>query len=447
MLGLPLAVFAKENGILTLAFLLLIEWVLFDNTTKPRLWRVWCAVFLIAPLVCLVAYLLQRAPALLATYETRPFSLGERLLTESRIVAAYLGTFFAPAPAKLGLFFDDYTVSKSLISPLTTLFSMALHLGWITAAIALRKRYPILCLGILWFYAGHLLESTALPLELYFLHRNYLPFYGLSLLVAAVLVGLLQSMKIRLAAVSAATFAAALLIVFALISFSESKLWGDTLVQAKVWAKEKPFSKRAQDWYATTRIWVDDAEGAASVYRRLAELYPDDGTPHLLLLGASCYGAPVEFYDSRRALSLLRSMSYEDNAALNSLSATITEKENGVCQALPDSLVFAALEALSENQSYQRIQPQLEVLRARLHLARGDSRTALRSFDDALARYNLIELYPVLVQLAISEKRLELARRYLLQFEQVKPSIRKLVYQRRLAGLRSYIQSLTEAET
>ena len=41
-----------------------------------------------------------------------------------------------------------------------------------------KNRFPILSFGILWYLAGHLLESTVIRLQIIFEHRNYLPSYG-----------------------------------------------------------------------------------------------------------------------------------------------------------------------------------------------------------------------------------------------------------------------------
>jgi tetratricopeptide (TPR) repeat protein len=52
------------------------------------------------------------------------------------------------------------------------------------AAVLLRKKRPVFAFGIAFFIVGQLLESTMLPLELAFEHRNYLPSYGLLLAAA-----------------------------------------------------------------------------------------------------------------------------------------------------------------------------------------------------------------------------------------------------------------------
>jgi Flp pilus assembly protein TadD len=86
-----------------------------------------------------------------------------------------------PDLRQLGLFHDDLTVSRGLLQPWTTLPSVATVVFLVWGALHWRRRWPLLCFGILWFFAGHLLESTILPLELVFEHRNYLPSFGIIL--------------------------------------------------------------------------------------------------------------------------------------------------------------------------------------------------------------------------------------------------------------------------
>ena len=45
----------------------------------------------------------------------------------------------------------------------------------------LRRRAPLIALGIAFFFAAHLMESTIFPLEIMFEHRNYLASYGVFL--------------------------------------------------------------------------------------------------------------------------------------------------------------------------------------------------------------------------------------------------------------------------
>ncbi len=55
---------------------------------------------------------------------------------------------------------------------------MLFILGLILTALVRRKKWPLFAFAVLWFFAGHALESTFLPLEYFFEHRNYLPLLG-----------------------------------------------------------------------------------------------------------------------------------------------------------------------------------------------------------------------------------------------------------------------------
>ncbi len=55
-------------------------------------------------------------------------------------------------------------------------------------AFLLRRRYPLLLLAVLFFLVGHSMESTLIPLEMVYEHRNYLPGMLVCLALAAVIV-------------------------------------------------------------------------------------------------------------------------------------------------------------------------------------------------------------------------------------------------------------------
>jgi tetratricopeptide (TPR) repeat protein len=54
-------------------------------------------------------------------------------------------------------------------------------------ALIWRKKHPVFSLGLLWFFAGHLMESTVIPLEIAYEHRNYLPMLGVLLAIVHVI--------------------------------------------------------------------------------------------------------------------------------------------------------------------------------------------------------------------------------------------------------------------
>lgn len=126
-------------------------------------------------MVILVGLILTDPTHLLDGYENRPFTLVERLMTESRVVIIYLKMLYYPLLSELTLV-HDIEVSTSLWSPWTTLPSIILVAGsFSTALFWLSKRQPIIAFGIVFFFVNHAIEGSFIGLELIYEHRNYIP--------------------------------------------------------------------------------------------------------------------------------------------------------------------------------------------------------------------------------------------------------------------------------
>jgi tetratricopeptide (TPR) repeat protein len=181
-LGGALAIFSKENGVLLPLLLLVIEGFLFrfkiHAGIKPY-FRYWVSGILILPSVAIFIYLVIYS--ITSRYDHHwGFTIMERLLTETRVLFFYLRLILFPDTGLMSLFHDNFELSRSIISPYTTLFSVIGILLFILLGIygVWKNRFPILSFGILWYLAGHLLESTVIRLQIIFEHRNYLPSYG-----------------------------------------------------------------------------------------------------------------------------------------------------------------------------------------------------------------------------------------------------------------------------
>lgn len=179
----PLAILAKETGALLPLLCLILELFVFrfSGSTEMRrqLFRLHSLLGLL-PLLAGIGLLFWPKLGLL-NYQGRDFTMMERLLTEPRVLWDYAWRFFLPLSRGLGVFHDDYEISINLVSPLTTLpallgLALAFFLAW-----KLRSgSWFALGFGIAFFLSGHAMESSFLPLELYFEHRNYLPSLGLA---------------------------------------------------------------------------------------------------------------------------------------------------------------------------------------------------------------------------------------------------------------------------
>ncbi|NQX88061.1 MAG: hypothetical protein HRT77_05315 [Halioglobus sp.] len=184
---LLLGLFAKENAIVLIPILLLMEVLWFGCRTPAGAtirWLQRVSVSLIAGgAVFVAALLLLGWDGLAHRMRGRPFTLDERLLTQSRIVWDYVSQWVYPQVARMGIYHDDVPLSRSLLEPVTTLYAT---LAWaavmVVCAVLLRwqgGRWWVF--GFAWFLIGHSIESTVFSLELYYEHRNYFPSIGLVL--------------------------------------------------------------------------------------------------------------------------------------------------------------------------------------------------------------------------------------------------------------------------
>src|SRR5690606_18751837 len=106
-----------------------------------------------------------------------------------------------------------------------------------------RPRRPLFCLGILWFFGGHLMTGTVLPLELVYEHRNYFPAAGLLLVLASLLVlePLPKATPRMAVAIACAAFA-----FHAFGTHLRAREWGNPLALAQSEAAKRPASISAQ---------------------------------------------------------------------------------------------------------------------------------------------------------------------------------------------------------
>ncbi|NHN38103.1 hypothetical protein G8764_12405 [Pseudomaricurvus alcaniphilus] len=274
-----LAVLSKENGALIFGFALIAE-LTVSYARKEKSDPVILAVT-IFPLLLGFCYFLFKWQSLTGS-SVRNFSTTERLLTESRILLDYMLKIVSPLSGKMGLVHDDIEISKGLFSPITTLLSLVVHAILIGSALYFRKKYVWLFFGVIGFYVGHLLESTVIPLELYFEHRNYTP----AIFIVTALSIVLWTGR------SVAGRPAILLLIGIFIIFLQQRaeIWGNPKAQIYIWANEHPESIRAQTMYARSLIAEKNYLLAEKELMRIREKWPRAIHNDLVILNQSCVG-------------------------------------------------------------------------------------------------------------------------------------------------------------
>lgn len=224
-----LSVASKENGALVPIYFLLAEWLLLEppraRTSRIALGSGWGALLVLA---VVVAWL--KGPGLWHTvqggYASRPFTMTERLLTEAALQVRYVTLLVVPDPRLLTLD-AEVPVSSSLLQPPGTLGGVLLvALSLVLAALWSRRR-PLVSLAIAWFFAAQAMESTVLPLELYFEHRLYVPAVFLFLAAADGAAALARGR--RRAAIAVAAAGSLFVSLEAWGTHYRTSLWADPL--------------------------------------------------------------------------------------------------------------------------------------------------------------------------------------------------------------------------
>ena len=234
-----LATLSKENGVLAVPLAAVIELAYFTSATsrRPLLVVALFGLTLVLPLRLRSRPFTLHPERLTNGYIGRYFTLVERVLTEPRILWDYVGAILMPNGPTLGLFHDDYPLSRELLEPPATIVAIVAWVAAIAGALALRRRAPrSIAFGVA-FLVAHAMESTVLPLELYFEHRNYLAALGVLTTVAGLGALALERLGHTTPAMRRAMLALTFAVptTFLIATFARSRVWSseDTLMRRK----------------------------------------------------------------------------------------------------------------------------------------------------------------------------------------------------------------------
>lgn len=350
-----LALACKENGVLILVYALALAHTLLPRPTNTPRWHE--VILLWLPLAAAVSVVAWHFDSwVIQRYAERPFSLEERLLSQPRALLDYLKTAFIPTPSGLGVYQDDWPASTNFWTPWSTLpaiWALTIALGF-----ALWRRTNFTAFAILWFLAGHALESTIIPLELYFNHRNYLALFGPLLALS------------HFAAQRRLTLA--LLIgwgcLVAFLTHTEAQIWGQPELQARAWLREHPQSPRSAEQLANILARQGRYAEAAPVFHQLDRLLPHgNAIAALSIYHLSCEDPTIA---TPRGLNSRLAKDICGISTINAMVALTQAVETHHCAHSEDILSFT--NSLIENPSCAGQVPDLLVIKGRLEVAGGN---------------------------------------------------------------------------
>lgn len=391
-----LAGLSKANGFLAPTLAGLVYLLCFRPSSAGRRQAdlaAWLCLGL--PTLVIVSYLAYTAWQLwsLPELNNRDWTLPQRLLSEPRALWSYLGQWLLPRAGGGGVYVEGFAPSRGWLTPWTTLPAMLGLLACVTSAIAFRRRFPILCLAILFFFVAHLLESTTIPLELYFEHRNYLPMALFGWPLAHLL--LRPGAYPRYRTVTTAL----LLIALLLLTHARAIIWGNPALLGVISADYEHNSARAQVSAATEELRTGQTRTGLERLHQAQLSAPDDIDVAISAIGLECQATGQldknTLQRTLRTLTVARRWNYSLYQWLQDASRNPDAVNcNGLGLSGLERLVAAA-ESNPQSTATIRKLGFLHV-RGRIALARNDPDQALRWFNTALelkpdANYALVQ--------------------------------------------------------
>ena len=381
-LCLVLSILAKENGILLLLYIIVIEKTLFASR-GARL-KNGLLLALALPLLALLVYLLRDLDGLITSYDNRPFTMAERLLTQPSVLLVYLKNILLPMYGAYGLYHDDFPVSAGLLAPPYTLLAIVALLLLFLAGLCYRKSAPVFGFAVLWFLAGHALEASFVNLELYFEHRNYLPSLGILFGLNYLLLKFIKTRQYRLSA-GLAGLAYCTLVMGAF--YLELALWRQPRLQALEWARNQPASERVLTHLAHAYGDSRQYETAIDIYTRIEQLKPDNIYPAIVKLHIeSCAGqrpVPPELWDA--VFARAAGARADSVTIVSTLDGFVVDIINDNCQPGQHEQMEKLLLILVKNNNYRFVRDYLYEFLAALRVYNRQYERALDYIDSALA--------------------------------------------------------------
>jgi hypothetical protein len=436
-----LAVLGKEMGVLLPLLILVINITLLSGQAQTPALKKWHWIMLGLPLLAVMVYLLLTFGNTVSSYSFRPYNMVERLLTQSVILIEYLRNIILPYPGAFSLYRDSFPISRGLLTPPATLVSVAIILLLLVIAVVSRKKWQILSFSLLWFFAGHLLESTHLNLELYFEHRNYLPTFGIFVLIGYSLVTLLRRLDRRWPA-HAAIFAFSTMVL--INTLMQMRLWADPLQQHIAMVNHHPDSVRSIIGLGNQYIVHNKLAKAEQLYRQIAAEYPDEIYPQLKLFAIKgCVSGQSITVDEWQVLMQMASTANKPVFGiveeLVTLIAAVTEND---CASIDARNLTRLVVTLAMNPALSGDRAALHELAARLGIMIGDAGVAYHNILEAVRLWPTVPRQILKVRILLALGKTEEAEQAMIMLANtINGSVRfKLAYAGILSSLEAEVR-------
>jgi len=354
---------------------------------------------------------------------THPFTIPERLMTEALVMGLYLKILILPSLPDLALFYDDFPISRALMSPPSTLFAVLAVLGVLLLALARRRHWPWFSFAVLWFLAAHIIESTVVLLELVHVHRNYIAYLGPILAGVMGITRLLGGKQRSLAPL----LALLLCIVLGLATFQRAVQWNDPFALAAYEVHHRPESSRAN--YELGRLYYlaayskpnpEHRRSAMNYFMRAMELDPRSISAPIAMLIMS--GGPAYKPLQKVRAELLERLRERplNSKEIHFVRSLVDCQSRKICKRPPGEILEILGQALSQPAVSPHIKADLLAILG-MYYARhlGDLAACIRAMEDSVRlvpdapnyRLNLVQAYLLANRIEAAQEMLTQAER------------------------------------
>ncbi|MCC5088260.1 hypothetical protein [Xanthomonas campestris] len=278
LLGIPLLTFlgvqGKQSAIVLIGLCLVVElgWYQQPKQWGPTL-RLLYASLLLLPLFIITGLLIWKWQSLYSAMLEWGMTPAERLLSQPRALWEYCRMLIIPYSPAMGIYNDDFKISRSLINPITTLWASVGLIATSLAAISVRKKIPGVFVGWFWFLVAHSVEASIVPIELYYEHRNYLPQFGIWLMIVSLVTAALQALsrhEVRVRAIGWLVSVGFITVISAQ-TLSRALVWRTSLGISMSAIDKHPDSTRASVAFGFAAMQAGLVQDTYEVFHRLAE--------------------------------------------------------------------------------------------------------------------------------------------------------------------------------
>jgi protein O-mannosyl-transferase len=276
----------------------------------------------------------------------------------------------------------------------------------------------------LWFFAGHLMESSILDLELYFEHRNYLPMLG-PIVALTSIPFLLKSHLKKAGGVILSLWLSFLVIIASL----QASVWGNQNLMAKLWSLEHPMSLRASQELARSQYESKNYQGAFDTLMNAHKRGLNYTDLPLAGLLTQCYIPSIKHdEDMFKIASEGSNFRPFTGAAIEAMSKLQTAVSENHCPDIINGEQWLMLSAqFLNNKKYPA--SKIRLLRAKYFYAKRDFRMTTSELELAYISGPSVELTQTLANVQLSAGHTSIAKHWLIKGLQLKqPFFDTLMY-------------------